>query len=401
MAPNRYYSSNAVETTLTNPVSNAATSIQVDSVTGYPTSYPFTLQVELGTSNEEIMEVTNVSGTTLTVIRGVDGSSALTHTSGAKVVHGVSARDFREPQEHLGSVLGVHGLGASTGLVGTDTVQTLSNKTLASPVLTGPSIDTFTNAQHNHAGAAGGGSTLGAVGTPVTLAGAPAITDYTNAGHDHSSVAKGGRTLGAVGLGVTLAGQPTIADLTNTQHNHGSIAKGGNIPQVGVTGLTERLTALETDVSSNSNTINAITSQPFTKLTRSSNQSIPDSALTIVSWNVETEDIGGGWVSSSPTRFTAPRDGVYHVNVVVQWSNHATGLREMTIRKNGSSTPSFDGQRGAAASNVTVVQSTSRFIRLVTGDYLEVAVYQNSGIALPLDQTFHDGPQFEAMWVRY
>jgi hypothetical protein len=150
MAPNRYYSSNAVETTLTAGISNSATSISVASATGYPASVPFTIHVDLGTSNEEIMTVTNVSSLNFTVTRGVDSSSALSHALGATVVHGVSAQDFQEPQDHLGASTNVHGI---TGAVaGVTAIQTLTNKTL-----TAPTIGDFTSSHHTHGNSAGGG----------------------------------------------------------------------------------------------------------------------------------------------------------------------------------------------------------------------------------------------------
>jgi hypothetical protein len=58
---------------------------------------PYTLLIDSDTVNEEIIEVTNRSGTTITVVRGVDGSTAKAHDSGADVRHGVSGRDFDEP----------------------------------------------------------------------------------------------------------------------------------------------------------------------------------------------------------------------------------------------------------------------------------------------------------------
>ena len=137
MAPNRYYSSNAVETTLTAGISDSSTTISVASATGYPASVPFTVHVDLGNSSEEIMTVTNVSGLNFDVTRGVDGSSALSHGLGATVIHGVSGRDFQEPQDHLGATTG-HG--ATGAVVGTTNTQTLTNKTLTNPIITFPRV---------------------------------------------------------------------------------------------------------------------------------------------------------------------------------------------------------------------------------------------------------------------
>ena len=92
----RYYSSTAVATTLSASASNSDTSLTVTALSGYPAQTPFTAIIDPDTASEEVVEVTNVSGTTLTVTRGVDGTSGVSHSAGAVFRHGVSARDFDE-----------------------------------------------------------------------------------------------------------------------------------------------------------------------------------------------------------------------------------------------------------------------------------------------------------------
>ena len=92
----RYYSSTAVATTLSASANNSDTSIDVTALSGYPVSTPWTAIIDPDTASEEVVEVTNVSGTTLTVTRGVDGTSGVSHSAGAVFRHGVSARDFDE-----------------------------------------------------------------------------------------------------------------------------------------------------------------------------------------------------------------------------------------------------------------------------------------------------------------
>lgn len=98
-------------------------------------SYPYTLVLDEGQASEELVTVTNAVGTNLTVIRGADGTTAASHSPGAEVKHVVSARDYREPQDHLAATSDVHGV--TGALVGATSVQTLTNKTLTAPVVEG------------------------------------------------------------------------------------------------------------------------------------------------------------------------------------------------------------------------------------------------------------------------
>jgi hypothetical protein len=140
MAVSRYYSSVARRTTLTADANASTTSLSVAAATGFPSLYPYTLILDQDTVNEEIVTVTNRSGTTLTVERGVDGTSGTSHTAGASVEHGVSARDFTESRQHEDNTEAVHGLGAGAAVVGTTSAQTLTNKTLTAPAINAATV---------------------------------------------------------------------------------------------------------------------------------------------------------------------------------------------------------------------------------------------------------------------
>jgi len=159
-SPARYYSSIAVETALSGSIPAQAqgaanTAFIVASVSGFPSSYPYTLIVDPDTSKEEVVTVTAGAGTTLSVTRGSDNTQGVAHSAGAVVRHGVSGREFREEQTHiaargydidqtildLANQTHVHGIVTGEGVVvGTLKTQTLTNKTLTSPTITNPSI---------------------------------------------------------------------------------------------------------------------------------------------------------------------------------------------------------------------------------------------------------------------
>lgn len=126
----RFYSSTAQETALTANITNVSTSMVVASTSGFPTSTPFSLAIDYQTASEELVTVTNVSGTTLTVARGFDGTAATSHNTGAKVRHVSSAFDFASSRSHENASVDIHGLAAGAAIVGTNTTQTLTNKTI-------------------------------------------------------------------------------------------------------------------------------------------------------------------------------------------------------------------------------------------------------------------------------
>ena len=137
------YSSTAPQTTLTAGISNTDLTCQVATQTGYPVP-PYEAVLDIGEANEEAVAVTNVSADTLTITRGVDGTTASNHGFGATLTHVVIGLDVREFRAHLDAStspdaqnLSIHGLEAGSHVVGTLDAQTLSAKTLSSPDVTG------------------------------------------------------------------------------------------------------------------------------------------------------------------------------------------------------------------------------------------------------------------------
>lgn len=126
-SPSRYYSSTAAKTTLASAVDSGSASIQLAAPSGLPSQYPYTLILEKDTANEELVQVTGVTGSSYAVTRGIDGSTAKAHSVGATVEHGVSARDYTDSRAHE-AASSAHNV---TGdIVGTGGAQTLTGKTL-------------------------------------------------------------------------------------------------------------------------------------------------------------------------------------------------------------------------------------------------------------------------------
>jgi hypothetical protein len=163
----RFYSSTSGEMELQADITAASTTMLVDSTTGLPGTTPFTLVIDPGTT-EEIVDVTGVSSLTLTITRGVDGSSAQSHSAGAKIRHMATARDFRESQEHIAATA-AHGTAGA--VVGTSDTQTLTNKNLTSGTNTFPSsLATDAELSAHTALTAAHGATGAVVGTTNTQA---------------------------------------------------------------------------------------------------------------------------------------------------------------------------------------------------------------------------------------
>ena len=111
----RKFSSISVQTTLASGINSSVTSLTVATGTAaalmggvtlgaavggiYPDQ--FTIAIDPDTANEEICFVQQVSGDTLTIVRGRAGSAATSHSSGATVKHVLTSDDLTAFEEGL------------------------------------------------------------------------------------------------------------------------------------------------------------------------------------------------------------------------------------------------------------------------------------------------------------
>jgi hypothetical protein len=86
--------------TLSVAVNTSAVTLSVASTAGYPAA-PFTIALERGTVNEEVVLCTALNATTFTVIRGWDGTTAKNHSIGAAIEHTSAAIDYNEANAHV------------------------------------------------------------------------------------------------------------------------------------------------------------------------------------------------------------------------------------------------------------------------------------------------------------
>lgn len=195
MPNSRFYSSTAAPTSLQVTANPGDASIQVASSIGFPSSFPFTLSLDYGSANEELVDVTSGGPNVFNVTRSVDGTSATTHNAGAVVRHVSSARDFTDSRTHEASTTNVHGITGS--FVDTLSTQTLSNKTLNSPVINNATeTGTITATGTTRTGGTVTGATISSstlnndtVSGTVTMSSSPAVSgawsnsgDITNTG---------------------------------------------------------------------------------------------------------------------------------------------------------------------------------------------------------------------------
>jgi len=114
------------------------------------------------------------------------------------------------------------------------------------------------------------------------------------------------------------------------------------------------------------------------KVTKSANQSIPNSISTIVTWNQEDYDTDGMHDNvTNNSRITIKTAGKYSVMAQFEWASNSTGKRIIDIMKNSVAL----GKANYLASGSS--QHTISFVGdFAVDDILEIRVFQDSGGSL-------------------
>jgi hypothetical protein len=157
----RKYSTISVETTLASSINSSQTSMVVATGTGttlmggvvLTTGDTFAVAIDPETSSEEIVYVTAVASDTLTITRQQAGTAGVAHNAGATVQHVFTGNDAQHFEDTVIVALTPDNVATVTNknlASGTNTfpsslatltgTQTLTNKTLTTPVVNNPRL---------------------------------------------------------------------------------------------------------------------------------------------------------------------------------------------------------------------------------------------------------------------
>lgn len=139
-------------------------------------------------------------------------------------------------------------------------------------------------------------------------------------------------------------------------------------------------------------------SQPAAAVINSSNQSISDTTITVLSFDTEIFDRGSCHAGGSPTRLTVPTGGagIYIIYASTDYAPNSTGLRLGRIRKNGATNISTAFQ-AAVVGDATICQCVA-IASLADADYVESIAYQTSGGALNVRNTTDTSLSWVKVW---
>lgn len=157
-------------------------------------------------------------------------------------------------------------------------------------------------------------------------------------------------------------------------------------------------------------TVNFLAFPPMARLANAgASQSIPSGTDTAVTWNTATinptgsspvnSDNYGGWSSgTNPSRYTFKRAGRYYCWGQVAFAASNAGQWQCGLRVNGSTT--WYGTRTSAAgtSSAGMIITAERYLRVSSGDYVEVTGSQSTGSGVSLATTAPAYSKLIVLW---
>lgn len=138
-------------------------------------------------------------------------------------------------------------------------------------------------------------------------------------------------------------------------------------------------------------TLTSLLSPPVFRAERTTAQTIAEGTHQYVSWSTPIEDTAGGWSSGSPSVYTAPAAGWYHVEAAVSLSGTgAAGLVLIpSVAVAGTSPtgagPAWEGQEvfvPTGASSQPKVVCTSWCVYANAGDAIQIDLWYSTESAI-------------------
>lgn len=111
-------------------------------------------------------------------------------------------------------------------------------------------------------------------------------------------------------------------------------------------------------------------------------QSIPNNANTAITFDTKDFDSAGGWSSGANTRYTAQYPGRYEFSGGASFASSATGQRGIQWYVNGTIANYANGFLNATSAGGWADAAVTQSFFLNIGDFVEMRVFQNSGVAL-------------------
>lgn len=127
-------------------------------------------------------------------------------------------------------------------------------------------------------------------------------------------------------------------------------------------------------------------SAPSCKVYRTADLSVATgSAYTTVTWQASEYDPYGMFTSG--TNIVVPVSGRYLITAQIEWAGNATSYRGASLRVNGSATTNFAFVQNDSSGTALFSHSISSVRSAQAGDYFQLLVRQNSGVALAMSST--------------
>ena len=151
------------------------------------------------------------------------------------------------------------------------------------------------------------------------------------------------------------------------------------------------------------NNLTVLANPPLAKMRNSTNQSIPNTTDTALTWDTEDFDTAGGHSTVSNTsRYTCQSGyaGKYLVRCTVFYAASAGGtFRDVWFAINGTNVTGSSGRALPASATILSVTAET-IVTLTVGDYVEAFTRHDSGGALLTATPFARGQSFfEVQWI--